>query len=214
MKSIRSHSSDNTPFLRQFIVPSPVQILLYILSGLVILGAINSRAIWQYLNNDPLGQQRAVSIFVENSGSQSGSGFLSSLAQGRLPQILLWTLIGIVIYSVIWFIKNLLNNVRNDIVADEYVHPKSYNRLGYWRSILVRKAFFAFNIAVLLGFFYAAARLLPLVSSLFYQSIHNFRLADISGVLVSSLIVAFLMHILVVVIHTTVNSWRFIYADL
>ncbi len=214
MESIHSHNTSNTFVLRRFILPSPVQILLYILSGLIILSAINARAIWRYLYNDPAGQQRAVSIFTESPSSQASSGFLSSLAQGRLLQILLWTLIGVVIYSVIWFIKNLFNNVRNDIVADEYVHPKSYNRLGYWKSILLRKAFFILNVSVLLGLIYASARILPLLSSTFYLSIHNFRLADISGVFVSSLMLAVLMHVVVVTIHTTLNSWRFIYADL
>jgi hypothetical protein len=214
MQTIRSHSSGNSSFLKQFIIPSPIQVLLYLLSAFVILAAINSLAIWHYLNDDPAGQQRAVSIFVDSSGSQSGSGLLSSIGQGRLLQIFLWTLIGVVIYSVIWFIKNLLNSVRNDIVADEYVHPKSYNRVGYWKSILLRKAFFILCVSVLLGFIYAMVQILPLLSTIFYQSIQNFRLADIPGVLLCSLALAILMYILIVIIRITSNSWRFIYADL
>lgn len=214
MKPLQSHNSQSRGSLISFIIPGPIQILLYILSGLIILALINARAVWEYLYKDPVGQQRAVDLFANGSANKPASGLLSSSLPARISQILVWTIIGIIIYSVIWFIKNLFNNIRNDIVADEYVHPKNYNRAGYWRSILLRKVFFVFTATVFVGFVYTLIKILPLISNIFYQSLKNFKLSGSGKMLGASLFLALLIHLLVVIIRMMASSWRFIYADL
>lgn len=211
MTKITSHNSRPDGLARQLFLPDLAQISLYILSSILILALGNINAFWDYLNHDPIGQQKAANIFIGEGGN---GGFLNNITQNRLSQVIFWILVGSVIYAVIWFLKNIVTNLHNDVIADEFVHPKAYNRAKYWESVISRKLLFTFICVVLIGFLYAAIKLLPSLSGIFFSAIYNFKFSNLGDIAEAVLILAFLLHILVVLTRLTANSWRFIHADL
>ncbi len=207
---IQSHNSNSKSFARQLLVPSPVQLMLYTLTGIAILVIANTEAIWSYLSDNPAGIEYSTKLF----GSGYEEGLLGSSIQGRLSQIVIWSLAGILIYTVIWFLRSIFINLRNDIVADAYVHPHSYNRAGYWKSIAFRKVFFIGIIAILIGFLYLFLQLFPVFSSAFFNMVIDFSANSFLKAIAAILSLTILSHVFLVIIHLAINSWKFIHADL
>lgn len=208
--NIKSHNSSSNKFAWQFFVPSITEIILYALTSLVILTASNIGAIWDYLSGSPSGRQYAEELF----GQGANEGLLGSSFQGRVSQILVWGLMGVLIYTVVWFLKDIITNLRNDVVADEYVHPRSYDRKGYWKSIALRKTFFVSILAVLAGYIYLCAKLFPIFSSTYLYAITNFSASSLVNAVAVVAGMAILLHIFVALSRLAINSWQFIHADL
>lgn len=207
---IKSHNSSSNKFAWQFFVPSITEIILYALTSLVLLTVVNVSAIWDYLSGNPSGRQYAEELF----GQGSGDGILGTSLQGRISQIVVWGLMGILIYTVVWFVKNILTNLRNDVIADEYIHPRSYSRKNYWKSIAIRKVFFVGILAVLAGYIYLCVKLFPIFSSYYLNAITNFSASSLINALAVIAGMAILLHILVALSRLAINSWQFIHADL
>jgi hypothetical protein len=211
---IQSHNSESASLVRQLFVPNPVKILLYLLTGFITLAVSNIVNFWTYFYATPDGQKQVIDIFGGGPGLQDQGGFFSTTLQGRLGQIVVWGLIGIGIYIAIWFIKNIITNLRNDVVADEYVHPHSYSRTSYWRSIAVRKGMFILIGGVLLGYMFLCYQLLPILSNIFFTAITNIDTGSGLNTLTTTVAVALMLHVLVVLIQLAIHSWRFISSDL
>lgn len=213
MAVIKSHNTENITLERQLFLPSLIEMLLYILTSVILLLASNVKAIWDYLSFDPAGQHKAAAL-INGSGNETSAGILGSSLQGRLGQMIIWGVVGVAIYVVIWFLRNTIINLRNDLVADEFVHPRSYNRSRYWQSIIARKAFFGFMSIVFIGFIYLLFKLFPVLSSMFFFGTHQLDQSHITQLVGSLLALAVLLHVLVVLARMTINSWRYIYSDL
>lgn len=212
MKKIQSHNSQYLSSLKELLFPSPVQAFLYLLTSSLALSVFNARAFWSYLSSDPVGKKTAASLFI--NGSQAGGSIWTKISQGRISLIIFWVIVGAIIYTVVWFLKNIFINIQNDIIADAFVHPKSYNRARYWESVLIRKVYFGGATVVLLGYIYAAVKLLPLFSSMFFAAIYNFGPVNLVSLISVVVVLSLLLHLFVVLIHMTISSWRFIFTDL
>ncbi len=210
-QQIKSHNSNQFYLVKDLFLPNPFHMLLYLLTSVVVLVALNASKFWDYLTRDYNGQAHSLELF---GSGEDGSGILGSSTSGRLGQMLVWGLVGVVIYIVIWFLKNIVTNLHNDVIADEYVHPHSYNRTKYWKSVVSRKALFVVIASVLVGYIYLVIQLLPVLISYFYQMVINFNYQNGLYGLASVASTTLLMHILVSLCRLTISAWRFIYADL
>ena len=207
MAFIKSYSSSSAGLVRQFIVPSALQVVLYILIAGALLIVFNARDIW-----DSLG---AGIIFNDTPDGQTKSGFVDFISSGRLPQIIFWGVIGMVMYAVVWFGWNVLTNLRNDMAADDFVHPKTYSRTKYWSSVWGHKIFFAVSMIVLAAYIYIFFKLLTLLAGLSYDAVDNFDTFGSPLELgIYLIVIATLVHIFALLLRVTANSWRSIYKDL
>ena len=214
-KTLQSYSSTETTGSgsKKLLVPSGAQLILYLLISALLLTLFNIRQLWEYLNNVILAGGGIGSILGDTS---SGLGHLfNSLSHSIVLQVIFWICIGSLIYVLIWFGRNLMINILNDVVADNYLHPASYSRFHYWESVLLRKFFFSLSLLVLLFYIFAGSRLVGSFASVAYNLISHFSLRtsllELGGIVLATMA---LVHSLVLIVQITIQSWRFIYRDL
>lgn len=194
---------------KQYLLPGFVQIFLYLLLSLFVLMALNTRNIWHYFKD----------VTVLPNGSTDNSTDLANrgwhlISHGVWLQILFWVLVGCLVYIFIWFLSNLIANIRNDIVADQYKHPSTYSRLKFWESVLSRKVFFGFCVIVLIVYLWFFVLMANLLAKLCYSAFTNFGWLSSTGELLGAVIsCAFLIYLLVLLVHITANSWRLIFKE-
>ncbi len=213
---IQSHNSTSTigATNKQLLLPSGSQILLYFLISILILTTLNLDKAWNYLNQVVLVPQGGLDSLIAKNAPGLHK-FLNYISQSVLLQVIFWIGVGCVVYVLIWFAKNIFINIRNDMVADNYVHPASYKRSSYWESVVARKIFFWVSLLVLLFFVISGTRLVVYLSDLCYLMVSEFH-AKHSVFVISKSVLATtgFIYVLVLLIHLTVNSWRLMYKDL
>ncbi len=210
-QNLKSHNSQQYDLVKDLFMPSLLQISLYFLTSIVLLTVLNAIRFWEYLNKDLAGRNQALELF--GSGADGGS-LLGSGSYGRIGQMVIWGLVGVFIYIVVWFLKNIIVNLRNDIVADEYVHPHSYKRSKYWQSVLSRKALFVLISLVLIVYIYLLFQLLPVILDYFYRMVVDFNTQNALYGLAAVASTTLLLHIFISLCRLTISAWRFIYTDL
>jgi hypothetical protein len=215
-KTLQSYSSASTigATSKNFLVPSWSQLVLYLLISILLLIIFNLGGLWSYLNSVILAPEGGLdSVLAEHASGVRH--FLNAASQSIILQIIFWVCIGSLIYVLIWFIRNVVVNILNDVVADQYIHPPSYSRFNYWGSVIARKVFFAISTLVLLFYFFASWRLVSsfaaLARKLVTQPITSHSVAELIGI---ALVIMAVLHTLILIIHIVTNSWRFIYRDL
>jgi hypothetical protein len=209
---LKAHSN-TFEVIKNFFIPNPTGAVIYLFISAILLGALNFKTFWHLLNG---------SLVVSSGGAALPSAYNSAfnnfwvyITQSRLLQILFWVFIGIVAYTLVWFIWNIINNLRNDVVAGDYVHPRSYTRASYWKSVLENKVIFAVSAIALVIYCLLLFKLFSVISSLFLSAIENFRLVNSLTLIVSSMLAgAFLLYFLVILGRITKNSWLSIYRGL
>lgn len=215
MEDIHSYNSRAAPGIKQLLVPSPAQIFLNLIIGILILALLNIKGIWQFFTTGVTADSTIDFGSLINDRLPWVTGFIYNLTHGRIIQVLFWLFVGCIVYMMIWFLGNFFTNIRNDIVADEYVHPQFYNRVGYWGSVFARKIFFISIVMVLIAYIYAGLKLIASLAALSYQSISIFQLPMSMVVLAGSIMgVAIAIQVFQVLFKISKNSWQVIYKDL
>ena len=211
----RSHSSRTSGDIKQLLIPPTSQLLLNLVLAALILLALNARAVWHYFTRGINENSRVELGDLIQAKAPALYDFVDSVTHGRLVQILFWLFVGCIVYLIIWSIGNFFTNIRNDIVADEYVHPSSYDRTDYWSSVLARKVVLACTIFVLVAYTYAGAKLIILLADLCYRSVLEFSWLDttitFAGCLIATTLV---LQIFAFLWRFVINSWGIVYRDL
>ena len=206
-KNIRSHSTQASNPGRAFWLPDWLQLLLYFFISFLVLVALNSKALWDHLNKDILA--------LTNENTPGLQSWLAGSSQTKILQFVFWMFIGCTVYVFIWFIGSVFTNIYNDVVVDEYVHPKSFSRKKYWQSILFRKLFWVASLITLVGFILASIKLLPQLGNLALRGVQDFSWQDSSLELLGALAATTaIIYLFVLLAHISLNSWRAINRDL
>lgn len=214
-REIQSFNSKNTRLVsRGLLVPNVAQAVFYALIGLLVLAALNGQEIWHYFNHNILSIQSGAGITInENSGFLAQA--VNSVSRSRAPQIIFWVFVGCGAYTLVWLTGNIFTNIRNDFVADEYIHPPGYSHAKYWKSVLARKIFFSLTLLLLLIYVYTLVRLFPLLAAACQRAVENFSptssLLKLAGALLAATII---IHLFVFMVRLLMNSWKFIFRDL
>lgn len=212
--NIHSYNSRTSATLK-LLIPGTPQILLDLIVGILVLLALNARAIWHYFTRGITDDSQVALGSLISEKLPFLADLSDRLSQGRFVQVVFWLFVGCVVYMFIWLIGNFITNIRNDIVADEYLHPKYYNRAGYWGSVMAHKMMFICTLFILIAYIYAGAKLLALLAGQCYQTLLNFSwlrspIILIAAVLVSALVIQIFFFLLGFVR----NTWRIIYRGL
>lgn len=212
MAEIKSHNTSSKDAIKSLLIPTLVEAFFYLFVSVLLLALLKVETIWKSVKDSLSSTTMSREVVTNNIPAHS---FWQSVSDSRLPQILFWVAVGLLMYGLVWFVWNLSNNVRNDIVADDYVHPRTYNRRRYWQSLIVRKAFFAVSIIVLIIYVIVFFNMFSVMADLCHTAIKEFEPKSSLGVLISSpLVGGLLIHFLVVLGRITLNAWRTIYIDL
>jgi hypothetical protein len=213
MSNINSYNSKTISSPRDFLVPTRLHFFLYFLLSVLILTFTNGHRIWEYFSSNVIQNTNLGALISDRFPAVHN--LLSKISQGRALQILFWIFVGTTLYTIFWFLRNVLNNLRNDVVASEYIHPKDYSSQSYWRSIILRKILFGFTSLILLAFIYAAIKLCLALGSLCHSAITSFHLGhSLLQIVFAVALVTLVLHILVVLCKVVVHAWQFIYVDL
>lgn len=215
MADIHSYNSRASLTLKQLLLPTPAQLFLNLVIAIIILSLLNIRAIWQFFTTGVSADSTVdLGSLISNNFPWLTEG-IEKLTRGRTIQVLFWLFVGCIVYMLIWIVGNFLTNIRNDIVADEYVHPQQYSRAGYWSSVLARKIFFVCIFIVLISYIFAGLRLVASLADLALRSFRDFQIPlSILLVLGAILAAAIALQILQILFKITLNSWQLIYKDL
>jgi hypothetical protein len=207
-------SSSNKEKDITFFLPTIYQIVLYFLISCLVLIMLNTGKAWDYLNNTVLIPQGGLdSIIATNAPSLHT--VLNYVSQSIILQVIFWVFVGSVVYVLIWFVKNIAINLLNDITADQYIHPKSYQRTKFWSSILARRIFFWVSAVIVVVYISVSMRFIFYLANICYEAIVKFHPVHSSlTILESALVITGVIYILVVVVHIVANSWRLLYKDL
>ena len=145
-------------------LPSRSQAALYLLIASLILVALNFKDLWDYLNDNVLANDNASGL----------NGWLSGDIPTRVLQVIFWLFIGCMVYVFIWFAGNVINNIRNDIVAGGYVYPSAASKNRYWQRILGYKASFVASLLALAGLLIAGSELSAELARVANRTVQNF----------------------------------------
>jgi len=174
MAQYESNSEITSHTIRNFFAPSVAEITLFLLLSIVLLVVFNAGSIIQRLSNNYIGSPEHLKTSFTTLGNGFSSSFSTALG-GRLGQILLWSFIGALTYLGLWLAKNVLYSFENDVISDQYLHPSSYSRAGYWGSSLSLKVFLFALVLVLAGYVFVVVRaVLPAVAALAGSAADNF----------------------------------------
>jgi hypothetical protein len=212
MQNINSNSSRVSAFsgIKSIFLPSGLVFFIYLVVSMLLLALANANNIWHHFSG----------YFSHQDGFDLGSKIplintLSKSYQGRVLQIIFWIIVGIAIYSLFWFLRNIINNIRNDVVAGSYVRPRDYNVSNYWKPILVRKILFGFSLLLLIAYFFMSIRMVLVLGSVCYDYVVKFQPARSSlYILVGILATCLLLHVFIILCKFCARSWQFIYTDL
>jgi hypothetical protein len=214
-KKLQSYSSSEIVGAanKNFLVPTSTQLVLDMLIAILLLFFFNVGRLWNYLNQYVLSQEGGLGGVVGNSTLHK---IFNTISQSTILQVAFWVCIGSLVYVLIWFLRNIVINILNDVVADSYVHPRGYSRVNYWESIIARKIFFGVSVIVLVFYFFAGWRLLSSLAAQIYTLFGHYYDPPINLLRVASIVVITMavVHVFMIICHIAVNSWRFIYRDL
>lgn len=175
MAEILSQSELSSHRARNFFIPSYGEVILYFLIGIILLIGLNAGSLISNLSNNYIGDPEHLKTNFSTLFNSFSDSF-SSAAGGRLGQIIVWSFVGALSYIGLWLGKNILNSFENDVIADHYLHPSNYSRIGYWGSSLSIKIFLGALLLISAGFFFLCLTgLLPALAALAGSAVYNFH---------------------------------------
>lgn len=209
MSKIESQNEQAADNLKNFFVPSFAAGILLFLLGTFLLLAYNTGQIINWVGSGYLesANQLNLSINVLNNGFTNS---FNTALDGRLGQIIFWSLLGALLYIVLWFLRNFINSFENDVIVDHYLHPQNFNRSGYWGSAIAGKIFFTAIVVVLIAYTFLALKvIMPAVGALTSTSIYNFRLpASVFYIVLCVLIPTVVIYLWSLIVRVLSHLWK------
>ena len=212
---IESYNTRQANSLKNNILPSGLQVMVYVLFSIALLMVMNIGAIWNFINSSVGVSSDTANIAVADQFSRF-SDFTNGLFHGRLAPMLFWACIGMITYMIVWLIQNAAANVSNDLEAEKFNHPIGFDRQRYWHSIASHKIFLVFSGLIAGVFLYlCVANFFPLTAKVFYASIYDWHWATSPFRLVADIcLTVVFIYTLMILLRMARNSWRLITTNL
>lgn len=215
MKQSQSHNTAVAKSVRNILAPSWLQVTAYLISGLLMLILLNLNTLWDYFNKNISGAAESADQLI-SAQLNNFSQVISEPWEGRLVPMALWAVIGCFAYMSVWIIQNAYISLRNDLAAEKFKHPDTFNRRHYWRSVLANKIFLVCSLFMLAFFVYlASALVVPVLTKLFFSAISNWQLLpSVTKIAVSVIASGFLVFLGLIISRLVVSSWRWMTSNL
>jgi hypothetical protein len=191
-----------------FIVPSWVDVITYIVLSCLLLFALNASKLWHAFVDkqanayDTVGSSYTMLNFDNNR--------LMSFA-GDFSVLLFWLAVGSLVYVTIWLTQNSLSEVKHEIGEGQMVSGDMVKR-NYLHSLIAHYIFFcALTLLTLISFYFVAGFIFPIVNAAFYGTIITFQQFDVlnivSGV-AAILLLAVILYLLKLLVQIYIRFWR------
>ena len=197
-----------TSRLRQFLVPSWLEVLVYTASAFILLLLMNASHLWQVF----IDKATDSTDIVENSHSvfNFDSARVASFA-GNITVLLFWLAVGSFVYVVIWLTQNSLSEVKHEVGSGQMITGDTVER-NYMNSLIAHYIFFcALTVFTLISIYFTFIIILPIINAAFYGTAITISQLDplniISG-LSAVMLVGVLLYILKLLIQIYVRFWR------
>lgn len=209
MADYKSNSQIASHKLRDFFAPSGAEVFLLVIISAVLLAALNAGNVIQKLSNNYIGSPDNLKANFSTFSHSFNDSFNTALG-GRLGQILLWAFIGAIAYIGLWAIKNIFYSFENDIIADHYLHPSSYSRIGYWGSSFSVKIFFFALLLVSAAYVFVVVRaVLPAAAALAGSAVDKFQFSSSPFYIITALLgITVVLYIGKLLFKLTVHLWK------
>ncbi len=202
MTKIYNYSSSNQ--VKDFLMPSWVDVITYIFLSAVFLTAINGIRLWHtFFSGTPAGQGN------QDLLQSASSSPILSLA-GDATVILFWVAVGSLIYMIIWLTQNSLSEIKHEI-GGQMVSGDNVKR-NYLNSVAAHYMFFtALTVVTLSCIYFLIAVILPLINAAFYGTIITFSQYDPINILsgfAAVVLMAIILYVFKLLIQVYIRFWR------
>ncbi len=203
-------------FITQFLLPQPIELLIYLFVSLLILLITTNRVLLQILSGSSPVPEAGISEVL----SQRADSFDQLLAipiLGRVVLFLFWLAIGSVVYMLVWVFQNMAVEVYDDLTLAKITDPRARQAAseelqeesedgGWWGTTLAHTIFVGSGVILFLFFLIIAVNgLLPLWSQLFQIGLQSIgQLASVLKIIMSLLGT-------MVMVHVFVLFWKFFF---
>lgn len=210
MAQIKSQNENSLSQIRQLVIPDVMEVIVYALIASFLLLIFNAQDIW-----DSMQISIAMTDSATGSVEASSSGVWDKIANSSIPQLAFWAAIGAAVYALVWFVWNIVNNFRNDIAANSFVHPRHYDKGKFWESVLAKKALFVICTVLLIVYLAIFFNLISLISNLAYSAAQQFAIpTGLVEMGIYLLLATVLVYVLVLIYRLAARTWDTIYKDL
>lgn len=198
-------------FVTQFLLPHPMELLVYLFVTLLILLIATNQTLLVILSNgSPVPEAGFSEVFSQRI--QHFELLLQVPILGRIILFLFWLAIGSIVYMFVWLLQNLAIEVYDDIALARLKDPRERQALsqeiqeesreeGWWGTTLAHTIFLGSGIILFLFFLVIAVNgLMPMWVQLFQiglqalsesASIAKFSLAILGTMVTIHIIVLF-----------------------
>lgn len=118
---------------KKVLVPSFLQLILFLIVGLLIIVLANYQTILKILGGDALNKIGGTNYLVEGRNYYLDNIFGLPVL-GTIAVILFWASIGCVLYCLVWFFSNSAKEAKKYNEVAGYVKPKGYTASHFWES--------------------------------------------------------------------------------
>lgn len=141
--------------LKRVLTPTPIQAISCIMTSLVVMIALYRDQLWHRIQT-ATGSVGAELTMLDYSGS------LANIVQSPILRTAMivgfWSAIGLLAYTVVWSLVNVLIEARNEVVLEtEYT-----NRGALWSRLKVPLLQLGLGVALILSIYLSARLTLPL----------------------------------------------------
>ncbi len=124
---------------KDYLSPSKLELVFYGVLSFVIIFAAN----FNYLANYLVHNTGGVPEFDKGITSLYTDGFLSFVdGLAFIPTsaiFIFWSLVGIVVYTILQSVLGLLAELKNDIdITQKYLHPSNFLRWKFWAEVFLQ----------------------------------------------------------------------------
>lgn len=195
----------NTNGLKQFLIPSWLEVAVYSLLSLLVLVLINAQRFWQFY----MDQSGRLSDGATSRGIQYLGKVEISNIVGTVTVIIFWAMVGSFIYVLVWLTQNSLTEIKRDATTKISGDMVKHN---YMNSVVAHHTFFVtLTILTAASLFFTLTVALPIINTSFYGtviSLSSFSVWNILSGLASILLLAMLICALKILLQIYVRFWR------
>jgi hypothetical protein len=196
---------------RHFFLPSTEEIVLYLIIAFLLLSLIEIADIWNYFNQTVIGVKGGFSAIL-SANTPLVDKTANFLNEGTPLQFLFWFIFGALFYALIWSLKTIFINFRNDMVIGKYYVQSSSAKKKFLVSAINRRVFFVLVVLIMGVFIFKTVKAVTSLAGLYYEDLlPSFHMPNsLLTVGMSILLTAVLIHILMVLFRLVAVSWHYI----
>lgn len=206
MEKLGHNDERQVKSIKDFLLPSWNEVLLYFVLSLVFMLAINASVVWKLLNDysgiNVVESSSALRIQFDSFYEE----YFASKFLARVAVFVFWGMVGSITYMMVWAIWHFYLRIKEDIDESKYETNKKSS--SFWQSRLSQHLLVFFSTTAGILYFLIAFYLYPTIIALSKLTLYNLS----EPLYYQYIVIAVLISVLYIYIFT--RLWRAIkYVD-